>query len=278
MLCRWRTLLGIGGALLTTSFFLPESVSTFTLGWFQSRSEPDIPISEILAEFSEGAPSVENVLESVFEYLLPHVFGLICVLIAIRGLDFRLKVQRNLGSSITVFFAVMLLIMGVGTLVNLPGSIGSNDIFACLIVLAVELLQLLVLIRCFRSRLSGALCARWMLALFYFFYFLLFSAFIFEAPLYGNWVSLAGTALILIASFAEAQIRSSTGWLVCLWTLIRVRVDLVDLEGSQCFECGYLLIGLRSHRCPECGLEFNPAEHGLDAENPALHSTTCQDR
>ena len=192
-------------------------------------------------------------------------------------MDFRLKVQRNLGNSILVFFAVMLSVMGVGTLVDLSGSFGSNDIIAYLIVFAVELLLLFMLIRCFRSKSAGALCARCTLALFYFFYFLLFSTFIFKAPLYGNWVSLTGTAMILLASFAEAQIRSGAGWLMCLWTLIRARVKLVDLEGSQCFECGYLLIGLRSRRCPECGLAFDPAEHGLDAENPVLHSTTCED-
>ncbi|MCH8965894.1 MAG: hypothetical protein IIB58_13090, partial [Planctomycetes bacterium] len=218
------------------------------------------------------------VLGCTFEYLLPHLFGLFCLFIAIRGMDFRLKVQRNLGSSIPVFFVVMLSVMGAGTLIDLPGSFGSDDLIAYLIVLAVEVLLLFMLIRCFRSKSAGSLCARWMLALFYFFYFLLFSAFIFEAPLYGNWVSLTGTALILLASFAEAQIRSGAGWLTCLWSLIRARVKLVDLEGSQCFECGYLLIGLRSRRCPECGLAFDPAEHGLDAGNPVSHSTTCEDR
>ncbi len=238
---------------------------------FPPRAKPDVPVSEFLAEFTKGAPSVEDVLGRSFEYLLPHLFGLICLLIAIRGLDFRLKVQRNLGSSILVFFAVMLSVMGVGTLVYLPRSIGSDDIIAYLIVLAVEVLLLLMLIRCFRSQPAGSLCARWMLALLYFFYFLWFSSFIFEAPLYGNWVSLAGTALILIASFAEAQIRSGAGLFTCLWRLISVRLKLVDLAGAQCFECGYLLIGLTSTRCPECGLEFDPAEHGLDTERRADH-------
>ncbi len=244
---------------------------------FLPRAKPDVPVSEFLAEFTKSTPSVEGVLGCTFEFLLPHLFGLICLLIAIRGMDFRLKVQSNLGKSIPVFFVVMLSVIGVGTLVELLRGVGSGDVVAYLIALVVEVLLLLILIRCFRSQSAGSLCARWMLALLYFFYFLWFSSFIFEAPLYGNWVSLAGTALILLASFAEVQIRSGAGWLKCLWSLIRARVRLVDLEGSQCFECGYLLIGLRSHRCPECGLAFDPAEHGLGAENPVLHSTTCED-
>ncbi len=273
MLSRWRALLGIGGALLTISFFLPESFNTFTLfGGFPTPSNPDVPVSEFLEEFSNIAPSVEDILGSTFKYLLPHLFGLICLLIAIRSLDFRLKVQSNLGKSIPVFFAVMLSVMGLGTLVHLPGSFGSDDIIAYLIVLAVEILLLFLLIRCFRSKSAGSLCARWTLALFYFFYFLWFSSFIFQAPLYGNWVSLAGTVLILLASFAEAHVRTGAGLLTCLWRLSSARVKFVDLKGSQCFECGYLLIGLTSTRCPECGLEFDPAEHGLDTGRRTDHS------
>jgi hypothetical protein len=165
-------------------------------------------------------------------------------------LDFRLKVQRTLGSSIPVFFAVMWLIMGFETLANAPGSLGSSDVIPYLVLLALEALLLLALMRCFRSRSAGLLCARGTLALFYCFYFLMFSAFIFEDPLYGNWVSLAGAAFILIASFAEAQIRTGAGLLKCSWWLISAKLKLADLEGSQCFECGYLLIGLPSDRCP----------------------------
>lgn len=250
---------------------MPESVNTFLSFGLPSLSKPDVPVSQLLEEFSDVTPSVEDVLGSTFEYLLPHLFGLICLLIAIRSLDFRLKVQSNLGKSIPVFFAVILSVMGVGTLVDLPGSFTSDDFIGYLIVFAVEMLLLLILIRCFRSKSAGSLCARWTLALFYFFYFLWFSSFIFQAPLYGNWVSLAGTVLILLASFAEAHVRTGAGLLTCLWRVSSARVKFVDLEGSQCFECGYLLIGLRSRRCPECGLEFDRAEHGLDTDMRTDH-------
>ncbi len=114
---------------------------------FPPRAKPDVPVSEFLAEFTKSTPSVEGVLGRTFEFLLPHLFGLICLLIAIRGMDFRLKAQRDLGKSIPVFFAVMLSVIGVGTLVDLPRVVGSDDIIAYLIVLAVEVLLLLILLR-----------------------------------------------------------------------------------------------------------------------------------
>src|SRR5437588_1214439 len=34
----------------------------------------------------------------------------------------------------------------------------------------------------------------------------------------------------------------------------------VDLIGARCLGCGYSLRGLESHRCPECGHAFDPAD------------------
>lgn len=39
----------------------------------------------------------------------------------------------------------------------------------------------------------------------------------------------------------------------------RARVE----PGPRCRNCGYLLIGLTEHRCPECGTTFNLSELGL---------------
>jgi hypothetical protein len=32
----------------------------------------------------------------------------------------------------------------------------------------------------------------------------------------------------------------------------------MDISDPRCLDCGYRLRGLESHRCPECGREFNP--------------------
>ncbi len=41
-----------------------------------------------------------------------------------------------------------------------------------------------------------------------------------------------------------------------------------DSPGMFCRKCGYALVGLPSNRCPECGHEFNPANHKTFRTHP----------
>ena len=265
---RWRTLWALGGFLLTISFFLPESVDTFLIFPGCSPSTPpQVPVEEVTVLLEADPLSTDSLIAGAFEYLLPHIFGFMCLLIAVKSFDYRLRIQRSLGTSIPVFFAIMVIMVGIETLGEVFELNWRLDDFVPIAVSVIfQLILVIFLIRCFRFGSSGSICARWMLALLYVVYFLIFSTFLFEDPLYGNWVSLAGTSIIFISTFAEARVRCRTGFLETLWKLLRCRLELHDLSGPQCFECRYLLVGLPSNRCPECGLVFDPAEHGMDEE------------
>jgi len=94
----------------------------------------------------------------------------------------------------------------------------------------------------------------------------------FDGTYYGLWLSIVALILILISTQAEAQIRTRCSRKRTFWNLLRCRLELYDLDGPRCFGCGYLLVRLPSHRCPECGLEFDPAEHGMTSVEEELAS------
>ncbi|MCZ6651464.1 MAG: hypothetical protein O7D91_00325 [Planctomycetota bacterium] len=221
-----------------------------------------------------------NLIDTVHRYLLPYLFGLTVLVLTLKGSSFVLSRQRTLGSSLIAFFAleIGLLVFNLFLVLVWETNWRSDDWVYALLTLVLSALILVYFLRTRRIGASGFLCARWFLGLFFALCFLVNFVEIFADSLYGNRVSLVGCALIMVATFKESQIRCRAGYLEISWRLLLCRLRLPDLAGPQCFECGYLLFGLTSRRCPECGLAFDPAEHGLDAENPVSHSTTCEDR
>lgn len=89
---------------------------------------------------------------------------------------------------------------------------------------------------------AAGCCAAWFMCLF-----------IHVESYYGLWVSLAAALAIAVATQQEAAIRGGCSWLKAGWRLLWNRLRIDDLEGPRCQHCGYLLIGLSSGRCPECG-------------------------
>ena len=270
----WRRILGLGAVLTIVGFFLPASQNTFL--W---RGPIETPVREIATLFTTTMDA-NDLIDTVHRYLLPYLFGLTVLVVSVKGGNFALNRQRKLGSSLITFFALEAGFLVINLFLLLVWGINwrSDDWTYALLASVLSALVLAYFLRTRRIGASGFLCARWFLGLFFALCFVLNFVEIFEDSLYGNRVSLVGCALIMVATFKESQIRCRAGYLEISWRLLLCRVRLSDLGDPQCFECGYLLVGLPSHRCPECGLEFDPAEHGLDAEHPVLHSTACEAR
>jgi len=266
---RWRMLLGLGGLLLTASFFLPEVQPTGLFPPIPFLSEPEpptIPFSEVCDLFkdcynSAALPSVDDILGTCIWYILTHVFGLMCFLVWIKSRDYRLCNQSRLGSSlrwiITLATSFIVICFALNEASNSRASGYVEEIVIGVLVAAIIILCW----RSLRTDPGGRLFAVWFLGLL-FFASHLFT--LFARPLYGIWVTRAGTLLIVIAAYAEVVIRCRTGLLASLGRLLICNVRLPDLSGPNCFECGYLLEYLTSNRCPECGLAFDPADHDFD--------------
>lgn len=269
---RWRAVMIAGGLSLTISFFVPRSISTFMifpfLGFLSKPATPIVPLDMLVTEVGKSPASVGFLLHCVPSYLLPYVFGLWCLVIGVGSFDFRLRIQRSMGSSLLVLFGIFGLIGLTGEFYDLYlGRWRSNNLVEWLMHIAFLVMFGVVLARCFRRRRGGALSARFWCSLGY---VLAFNFHLFQKPLLGSRMSLIGASCVLLATFAEVHVRCRMGLLRTLWKLLSCRVQLPDLEGPQCFECGYLLFGLTSHRCPECGLPFDAAEHGLGSTARAI--------
>jgi len=85
----------------------------------------------------------------------------------------------------------------------------------------------------------------------------------FQATFYGIWLTIAGTMAMLAGVVWEAAIRSILPWRSALWGLIRCKLEVRDLDQPYCWRCGYCLVGLTSHRCPECGTAFESGKTGV---------------
>jgi hypothetical protein len=69
--------------------------------------------------------------------------------------------------------------------------------------------------------------------------------------LLGAYGSVRDATLLVSFLFYLAIIPATANHIVALLEAMR--------DGRECEKCGYLLIGLREPRCPECGTAFDPA-------------------
>ena len=134
---------------------------------------------------------------------------------------------------------------------------------------ALAVISPLYFLRSVRMKAAGLLCLRWYTALCGLAWFSLSLAAV-SGRCYGRWLSIVSLLLILVSAYSEARIRTRRSHKETCWNLLRCRLELYDLDGPRCFGCGYLLVGLPSHRCPECGLEFDPLEYGLKTGEEGL--------
>lgn len=259
--------------MLFSAFFMPA---------VDGCRSPVVP-AEFAWEILEELPredwawsTIPELIAAFAMFVAAYLFGLLVVIICMRGWSFRHSREKNLGISVAIlvgFLSIPMALYCGGLLIGkgLPGW-GVWNAWAIFFV-ALAVVSPLYFLRSIRMGPAGLLCLRWYAALCGLAWFgaLLMDAGV-KATYYGLWLSMTALILILISTHGEARIRTRRSRKRTFWNLLRGRLQLYDLDGPRCFDCGYLLIGLPLNRCPECGLAFDPAEHGL-VFGDGIHST-----
>ena len=256
---RCRRIQAGAGLALATSIFMPIM--------------PDYVPAQALWSTFEGLDTLEftYLLFSLLTFGGAHTFGLFVFVGSIRR-----RSPHDVPSAkpiTTVFYGTYLGVLLYQNLWTWEWMWGEPGLFvrfpivvAACVVFVVEWL--------FRGR--GSLCTTWYITLILLVWFgsEVYVCLLYDYSLvthYGSWVGLTAALVLCSTVWAEAMIRTRTKPLRTLLSLATCRLRLLDPTQPCCPDCGYLLMGLPSNRCPECGLEFDPAEHGLDTEIGTVH-------
>lgn len=247
---RWRRAQAFGGFALACSFFLPA---------VRACNSAVIPAEETW-DFvtSRSADLIEWPLFFVV-YIAPYLFGLLTLLIAFRRPRGSPKQNSRSGTSIAILLGTVIVVCLVGVILTVHEG-GAMEIgfavFSMFVVLSCS-----YWLRGIRMGAGGQLCLRWYAALSCAVWFSFWI--VGGDSMYGLWISFTGSVAILLGCFFEAVVRSRLAKWATVRALITSRLRLYDLDGPRCYACGYLLIGLTTPRCPECGKAFDPDKYDL---------------
>jgi hypothetical protein len=256
-LLRGRRLQAFGGFALACSFVLPAVRECGT------TIVPADYAYEVLSKGSHSLPAPLLWGEVFLKYFAPYVYGFVTLVIALRSRKTTEGNQAKESRSVAVLF-------GVGVVFFLPLMV-YNSIEALRLgtsiyrgdfdLAVVGLFSSAYWVHCLACGAGGLLAIRCLASVCCTAWFGLYVT-VYDT-LYGFWVSLCGSVFILIGCFLEAKVRSQrTAWST-LTGLARGRVQAFVTDRRCCSYCGYLLVGLRTPRCPECGRTFIWEEHGL---------------
>ncbi len=159
---RWRVLGGFGGLLLFSAFFMPAVKgcgspvvpAEFALDHIEDVLQGDFTISDL------------SELLSVFTIsVAAYLFGLLVLIICLRGWRFRHASEKNLGISVAVLAGALIIPLGAyfGWVLYVYGFPGweAGFVFAAALAIASPLYFL----RSIRMGAAGLLCLRWYVAL-----------------------------------------------------------------------------------------------------------------
>jgi hypothetical protein len=259
VLRRWRGVQGFGGLLLAFSFFMPM-ISTCN-----STLVPAEEVANNAMEWVEnpGDFLVSSVLVVFASMMAPYLFGAMCAVIGFRGRRIGTAHQDRSGIPTAVLFILVAVI--VTTLMSIvlfvdgvwPATI-YEGVFTGFIFFSCWYAFLGV-----RRGAGGLLSLRWfaaMCGLLWFGYFGLAGM-----ALRGLWVSMLGTGLIVMGVVMEARWLGGERVLPTLRRLLNCELEFFEIAGPRCRQCGYLLIGLSSGRCPECGTAIEHSRQVAEA-------------
>lgn len=242
---------GFGGLIVTATIFLPA---------VKGCGSPIVPAKEILD--SIGSTSSLEGWGYASWILVPYLVGLNLCISAVRRRRTEKACSTPKDVVTPVLFGVWIATFGA----FLVGNFKRWGSLSFWIDPAVIFFQGSTLIMCFylscglRRHEGWPLSARWCALLLALAWFGCWIVFDIQSTSYGIWLSTAGTIAMLVGVVWEAAIRSILPWRSALWGLVRCKLEMRDLDQPYCRRCGYLLIGLSSRRCPECGTAFESGE------------------
>lgn len=245
---KWRRVQAFGGFALACSFFLPA---------VRACNSDYIPAEEVWNSLRYPADDIGEWAAQFCVNIAAYLFGALTMVASLRARKSAAAVKRREGISIAVVLGAVALISLIGVACELRDP-SPMDLWGAFFV-AATLISCAYWLRGIRMGPGGLFAMRWYMALACAVWF---SLWLFGGDsLYGLWISLAGTMAILVGSTKEAILRTRRGLWPTVCALLTARLQLYDTGEPRCWGCGYLLKGLTTPRCPECGQPFSPEDY-----------------
>lgn len=257
---RWaRRTAVVGGLLLASTFFLPA------INCCSSVIVPSEVFWESALDIAGGGPSgIADSAVLIVESAAPYAFGLLVALCGAVPLfrGFPKRGQPEFFLPVVAYGFVVAAVTALADWLCFFSPSASKQVYSWSLNLDVwthwAWIWMTVSVAHFAgSRLASRaknLCTLWgaSASLLIWFSSLILTT---EAVYYGGWLSLAGSVLLFGGLTVEGKLlhRNSLGAAIVALLLGRVSSDRLD---DSCCGCGYLLVGLTSSRCPECGQPF----------------------
>ena len=238
---RYSCIRAFGGYVLFCTLFLPA---------VRACNSDFVPAIEMSGYTSNPLSEPENLLGFLMVFS-PYAFGLLVFINHFRNLSKRnSKPKREIKLLIALSFITL---TGFNTALALEPFYEFNSIAAWLGFAFLFFFLAIVGAYCRRAGPGKELCVLFSCSAIILIWY---SWWLIDGALYGLWMSAGGTLLILIGSFLEARWRTQGRFWQTLGRIISFKLKIFDTGDPKCLNCGYLLFGLSSKRCPECGTPF----------------------
>jgi len=245
---RRRRLQASAGLLLACTFFLPAVRSC------NSNIIPAESVVELAGDPPTDFDEWLHVPSAFALYLAAYVFGAVTFITLLRHPPTR----TTSGGYATAILLCLTPICALAVWLELITSSMSGGFSSAGVPHPVVLLAAWTFVccaRCWRRAAGGAIAIRWYTALCCVLWFAWWTC---DGALIGVHLALAASAAILVGAYEEARLRAHRGPFRTLLALTIASLELPDPTEPQCTRCGYLLLGLTTPRCPECGTPFEP--------------------
>ena len=246
---RWRRVQIAAGLVLASTFFMPA---------VRGCNAPVIPAFDAYDVFSHWRPDLLEWLVAFLFFVVAYLFGAVVTVLAVR----RMRWEKLPGPHHGLIVFIISEVIAVTTICTLAWVLHDDlpeDWEGWLLAVFV-VVYFAYWLRAVRRQFAGFLGLQWATAVgavaWFSFHAMQNTAY------YGLKLALGASAVIAVATFAEARALAGRRFWPAVGDMLLARLTPVEPDEPRCGECGYLLIGLTTPRCPECGQEFEPAGGG----------------